>query len=306
MRLVLIGAMLLIVAVPQRFRSGADAVRVDVLVTDGSRPIRGLTAEDFELNDGGVSQRILSVTVDDVPMSILLALDASTSVEGPTLAGLKNGVRAAIATLGPKDRAALMTFGSAVDLRADWGADGGAIEAAMARVSAAGTTSLYDAAFSALTLKDTVTGNRSLVLLFSDGADTASWLSRRAVLEKANRTDVVVYAIVRRQPSGETLMQYRSGIEVWPRPARAPFRPDPFVEELADLTGGDTIVAASGDRLQDAFARIASESRSRYMITYIPEGVPPDGWHPIDVRLKRQRGAIRARRGYFRDLPGGR
>src|SRR5437868_3040209 len=67
------------------FKSGVDAVRVDVQVGDGGRPVAGLTADNFELRDSGVHQEIEALTLRDVPLSVLLALDTSASVNGPIL-----------------------------------------------------------------------------------------------------------------------------------------------------------------------------------------------------------------------------
>ena len=69
-----------------RFRSTAQAVQVDVQVLDGKKPVAGLTAADFELFDSGVAQIIKAVTVEDVPVSVLMALDVSGSVKGEALA----------------------------------------------------------------------------------------------------------------------------------------------------------------------------------------------------------------------------
>ena len=82
--------LLLAQAQPPRFRSGIDLVTVDVLVTDGTRAVTGLAADDFEVRDSGVVQTIDSISVDTVPVSMLLALDISNSVEGTTLAHLKD------------------------------------------------------------------------------------------------------------------------------------------------------------------------------------------------------------------------
>ena len=116
-------ASLMMSAQDSRFRSGVDAVRVDALVVDGRRPVAGLTAEDFELRDTGVLQAIDSVALADVPISVMVLLDVSTSVSGSTLDRLKEGVGSALAALEPRDRAALITFSSDLRLRADWSGD---------------------------------------------------------------------------------------------------------------------------------------------------------------------------------------
>ena len=183
--------LLALVAQQHTFRVEVDAVRVDVLVLDGNRSVSGLEADDFELRDSGRLQQISSVMFEDVPLSIMLALDTSESVRGEPLEDLKEAAFAVTALLTFRDRSALLTFSSELELRADWGADRGRLRAAISATTAAGYTGVHDAAYAALTLRDPKAG-RTLVLLFSDGEDTISWLSGQIVLETAQRSDAVV------------------------------------------------------------------------------------------------------------------
>jgi len=287
---------------PAQFRTGVDAVRVDVLVTDGNRPLAGLVAADFDLRDAGVVQTIESVAVDDVPISMMLVLDTSQSVAGGTLARLIEGVRSALGLLTPQDRAAVMTFASDIRLVHDWSWDLGAAKNSVTTVPAGGGTSLWDATFAGLTHADTSPTVRRLVLVFSDGSDTTSWLPRRPVIEKARHTDAVVYAVSLRSqasaPAGATLMG-RSGIELSTK--EAPMWLDTgFLEEVAEATGGTEYLIQNSDDLRGAFGKIVTEFRTRYVLTYTPRGVDQHGWHPVDVKLKARRGTVRARRGYSR------
>jgi VWFA-related protein len=297
--ILLAAALLAAQAQPPRFRSGIDIVTVDVLVTDGTHTVTGLAAEDFELRDSGVTQAIDTVSVDTVPVSMLLALDTSNSVEGLTLTHLKEAASAAVNALARDDRAAVLTFADAVTLRAPWGTPSAATYDAIAGATAGGSTSLYDATYAALTLRDDQPGRRPLVVLFSDGGDTSSWLPARAVLERARRTDAVVYLVALRTPRFDTRLEYRSGIELWSGNGGFPTSAPPVVE-LASLTGGQIVIADRPERLRDAFAAAVTQFRTRYLITYRPQGVDATGWHPIDVRLKGKRGTVTARRGYSR------
>ena len=282
------------------FRSSVDAVRVDVLVTDGSRPVAGLTADDFELRDSGIVQTLDALALADVPISMMVALDVSDSVKGDTLNQLKKGVDAALAGLEPRDHAALLTFASDVRLRHDWTAGADHVRETVAGVRAAGGTSLWDAAFTALTLHDPTPTMRRLVLMFSDGEDTSSWLPRGSVIEKARRTDAVVYAVEMvavRDPRRR--LHYRSGIEL-SKNDHPSWIESPFLQELADATGGDIYKTTNGADLRGAFTKILTEFRTRYLLTYSPHGVDKGGWHPIEVKLKGKKGRITARRGYLR------
>ena len=72
----------------QRFKSRTDGVRVDVLVTDGSHPLRGLSAGDFELRDNGVVQQVSDIDVESIPLNLICVLDTSDSVAGARLQSL--------------------------------------------------------------------------------------------------------------------------------------------------------------------------------------------------------------------------
>ena len=282
-----------------QFRTGVEAVRVDVLVMDGAKPITDLQADDFELRDNGVVQTIESVAISDVPVSMMVALDTSESVAGHVLQELKEGVSAAAAALRPVDRAALISFSSDVRLTMDWAGDSPAVPNALSQLRAGGGTALWDATFAALTFSDETPAVRRLVLVFSDGDDTSSWLSRESVLEKARRTDVVVYAVEIRDAYSRRVsgLHNRSGIGSFKN-----VLPDdsPFLEEVADLTGGSRFRINDAAELRRAFAKVLVEFRTRYLITYTAQGVDQAGWHPLEVRLKAKKGKVTARRGYVR------
>jgi VWFA-related protein len=305
----------------QKFRSGTEAVRVDVLVMNGRTPVPGLTAANFELRDSGVTQQIETASLEDVPLSLMLALDTSQSVKGEALANLKDAAIAAVRQLQATDRAALLTFTGAVRLRTPWTSDRVALENGIRATEADGSTTLHDATYAALTLRDPQPGGRPLVLIFSDGVDTASWLPGRNVIDIARRNDAVVYAVTLGQPrvivgnaggspfsSDATTIEpmsgyrldFRSGIQEPVENAPVAMLLEPFVEALADETGGKVLNAERSDQLRETFVQVMNEFRSRYLLTYTPKGVDATGWHPIEVRLKGARGKVTARRGYVR------
>src|SRR4051812_49655999 len=67
------------------FTSKIEAVRVDVLVSDDGKPIRGLGPSDFTVVDNGVQQQVDLVSFDEIPLNVILALDMSDSVAGERL-----------------------------------------------------------------------------------------------------------------------------------------------------------------------------------------------------------------------------
>ncbi len=292
------------IAGAQTFRSGVDAIRVDVLVLDGKRPVAGLTADDFELTDSGVPQKVAAAAMDDVPISLLVALDTSSSVRGNVLDRLKEAATSAVGMLRGPDRAALVLFSNTVSLMAPWGTDRDVTAAAIAQAQAGGSTSLYDAAFTSLLLRDETPGQRNMVIIFSDGDDTASWLPDGAVVEKAHRTESVVYGVVMNDAgtadSAPQHLEHRSGIDLTPAGERSVRSATPFLLGLAERSGGERFLVQRPSELRDAFARIVTDFRSRYVLTYTASGVDAQGWHPIEVKVKARNVTVRARRGYSR------
>jgi VWFA-related protein len=174
--------------------------------------------------------------------------------------------------------------------------------AALDQLSAYGATSLRDAVFSALALRHEDSG-RTLVLVFSDGGDTSSWLTLPKVVEAAKHSDAVVYAIgVRQQP------RVFAFNPAWQAPAviggsEATEDLGAFLRKVTEETGGRGLFASTDADLRPAFARTLDEFRNRYVLSYSPTGVSPAGWHALEVKLKSTRGKVTARRGYFAEAP---
>jgi len=258
----------------QTFGTRVEQVRVDVLVTDNGRPVTGLTASDFEITDNGVAQQIDLLTSEQLPLNVVLAVDASQSTAGERILHLRLAARAVLAALGQHDRAALLTFSDTIHVPAPLTGDLGVVGAALDTVKPVGGTALVDGAYAAMMLAGTDAG-RDLVLVFSDGLDTDSTLSPGRVLGSAGRTDAVVYGVTVGN-SG------RVG----------------FVKDLSDRTGGQSLEIASTFDLQKTFVGILDEFRQRYVLSFTPRAVSPNGWHRLQVRVKGRRPAIFARQGY--------
>jgi len=257
----------------QVFSSRTLGVRVDVLVTDGRRPIGGLTAADFELRDNGVLQTVALLTSSE-PINVVLALDVSASTDGKRQADLQRASEALLTGLKTGDRAALVTFTQAVAPRLPLTADFKEVRASFAAIRPFGETAILDGVFVALMTVHAQPG-RSLVVVCTDGNDTASWLSTAEVIEAARRSNAVIYAV-----------------------SAAEARPPTELKDLTDATGGQTLQVTSSRDLDAAFARILSDFRSRYTLAFTPQGVEAGGLHRLDVRVKRSGVSVKARPGY--------
>ena len=257
------------------FSSRIEAVRVDVLVSEHGAPVRNLGPADFEVSDNGVPQRVDLVSFEQLPLSVVIVLDTSDSVVGERLTQLRAAGLALVGSLKPGDQAALVTFNEAVTLRAAPTSEFDRVRAPLERLEPSGMTSTIDASFAALTIGESGVG-RSLVILFSDGLDTSSWLQQDEVLEIAKRCDAVVYAVSTMRASE-----------------------DHFLRALTDQTGGRRLSVDSTRGVGAAFLEMLNEFRQRYVVSYTPAGVPREGWHRLSVRVKNRNATVRARPGYL-------
>jgi Ca-activated chloride channel family protein len=256
------------------FSVSVDVVRLDVLVTDRGRVVRQLGAADFEVLDNKVPQQIDAVAVEQVPLRVTLAFDLSGSVTGERLDHLRSAGSALLDGLRAEDQAQLLTFSETVARRQAATSDVALLRTALDSLQPAGDTALYDGTFAATTLGESPDG-RNLVLMFSDGVDTASWLSADQALTSARRANVVVYsAVVRGAPSLG------------------------FLRDVARQTGGDVIEVESSRDLRGRFEAILQEFRQRYLLSYTPRGIERRGWHDVAVRVKSRTATVRARPGY--------
>jgi VWFA-related protein len=177
--------------------------------------------------------------------------------------------------LKPADRVALTTFSHAVMPRVGLTSDVAAVRTELRGLEPAGQTAVMDGTYVALTATLAQPG-RSLVLVCTDGYDTWSWLRPEDVVESAKRSSVVIYAVTASEGSREGSLK-----------------------KLADATGGHVLHVTSSGELRAAFQKILQEFRNRYVLAYSPAGVAPDGFHSLEVRVKRGGAAVKARPGYI-------
>jgi VWFA-related protein len=262
-----------------RFTAAATGVRVDVLVTERNRPMPGLTVADFELRDNGVLQDIDIVESSDGPINVVLAFDVSGSTTGGTLPDLIEAGRALVTGLRDRDRVALVTFDHAVAQRVPLTSDFTEVERTLAMLQPFGQTSIFDGIHTALLTTQAEAG-RSLVIVFTDGRDTQSWLAADEVTDVARRSNAVVYAV-----AADSARQWTE------------------LDDITRTTGGHTIEIEKRENFRAEIVRVLEEFRSRYVITFAPRGVEAGGFHTLDVKVRREGLRVRARPGYI-SLPG--
>jgi VWFA-related protein len=269
-----VAAIVAVVSTAQQpsFSSRADYVRVDAEVRRSNTLVTGLKAADFEVLDNGVPQQIEIVAPSAFPVSVVLTLDTSASLGEKERAHLAQAGIRVIDALKSGESAALITFSDRIRIRSRFTADAGKLRELVAVATPSGDTALYDAAHTAM-LVGTAAPGRSIVILFSDGDDTASFLTEDALLETAQRTGSVVCVVALGATNG-------------------------LLQQLATTTGGMFVHEKSLDRVAARFVEILESFRNRYLLSFAPTGIEKRGWHKLTVRVKGG-GDVRARRGYW-------
>jgi Ca-activated chloride channel family protein len=260
-----------------QFRSGVTQVEVfaTVIGSDG-RAVRGLTAADFTVREDDIPQPITTFIADEFPASVALAIDRSFSMKGAPLTMARTAGRAFLASLKPDDRAMLLSITGDVEVLAPFDRDKTAALKALEALDPWSTTALNDAIVRSLELLEPETGRRALVVL-SDGVDRYSSASPNDVLDRARRSDVLMYPV-----------------------ALARTRP-PLFAELATVSGGRSFQLADPARLQATLQAIAEDLRAQYLLGYVPPASSAEGgqWRSITVQVHKPGVTVRARSGYI-------
>jgi hypothetical protein len=124
---------------------------------------------------------------------------------------------------------------------------------------------------------------RHLILVFSDGIDTASVTSRTTILD-----------LVRQSAATAAFVLPASGV------VRENGTTRKFYDDVAGQTGGQVVLMQPRDDLGPTFRRVLAEFRSSYVLHFTPKGVDPVGIHTLDVQVSRRGADVRARRSYER------
>lgn len=102
----------------------ADLVVLDVYVSNKKtgRPVGNLKKEDFVIYEDGVKQEITNFGQDKLPLSIVLLLDVSSSVQ-PIINQIRDNALNALRQLKPEDEIAILAFASRAKLIQDFTKD---------------------------------------------------------------------------------------------------------------------------------------------------------------------------------------
>jgi Ca-activated chloride channel homolog len=261
-----------------QFSSSVQLVEVYATVTDAKGElVTGLKQSDFDVFENSRPQEIATFAAGEFPLTVALGVDRSWSMAGEPLRLAKQASQSFIRQLKPGDRSMVVAISNEADVIAPLSTDRLSQTRAIDALDPWSTTALHDGIVATLNRLEPETGRQALVV-FSDGTDRYSSHSAADVLDRARRSNALIYPI-----------------------AFGKKRP-PLLAELAVLTGGRSFLLRDPRELEKTLATIARELRFQYLLGYTPSDPIVRGekeWRSLRVTLRNRPDLrVRARDGY--------
>lgn len=273
------------------FRASTDMVFLSVTATRGNTAVTGLEETSFAVFEDGRRQDIEVFSRDPQPIALSLLIDASTSMENRMSLAADAAV-GFVRRMRPSDLAQVMTFNAQTDIRQPFTDNQQLLEQAIRSARASGSTGLYTALYIAFSELDRIGRQqrgemrRQAIVLLSDGEDTTSVLGYDEVMERARRSDVIVFAVALREPASSATQGMRQH--------------DFALRSLAQATGGRVFTVDTAAQLPQVYNQIADELATQYTIGYTSRNTNRDGrWRQITVQVDAPGVVARTRAGYF-------
>jgi Ca-activated chloride channel family protein len=286
-----------------RFRAEVNSVLLPVSVTDASGvPVVGLPESAFTVRDEGQVRPVVYFDERSEPLSVVLALDVSSSMAGDRLEQAKLAAKAFIAEVGAEE-IALVAFDEGARVMVTWSEKDEEVSLAIDGLTARGGTALYDALDTAFSLLEHARNRRTALVLLSDGKEEDSDASLAELQPRLDRLPAAIYSVGFYTEEEHRI--YPADKKYYKEPAfDVNLNPAWVLGELARSTGGLAIYPTTGEDLTPVFLSIASELRHQYLLGFEPAVGESSGaeFRRIEVTVESgdQGGPlqVRTRRGY--------
>jgi VWFA-related protein len=273
-------------------RSDVRMVLLPVAVTDRrGRVVKGLSAEDFEIEEDRIPQSIAFFSADSAEtVHVAFLLDVSGSMrQSGKLEAAKDAIRYFVETLRPTDRFALICFADEqVSWVTEFTSDRRRFLERLAVQDGYGKTALNDAVAATPKLVDERIRGRKAIVLFTDGVDNASRLNDWDAIKLARSVSVPIYTVGftavpdSLRLAGTTQQNLR------------------LMSTFARETGGLLFAVHGPDEVKEAAASILDELSHQYLIGYYPTPRQWDGrFRRIELETDRDAWEVRTRNGYY-------
>ncbi len=271
-------------------RVDVKLVSIFVNVTDKNGAlVGGLTQNDFAVYEDGRPQQIaVFEKQSELPLNLTLAIDTSGSVHKDMSEEANAARHFARAILRPQDQMSVLQFATEVRELQSFTNKPALIDRALGELHSDFATALYDA----ICLGSKKLGGkegRKVLVVISDGDDTAQNSTYAQALEAALRNEVMIYSII------DVPIEASAGRDLGGEHA---------LITLSEQTGGKYFYVSDGG-LDKAFAKVSDDLRTQYLIGYYPHNqVRGTNFHRLTVTVPRAASNefnVRNKTGYYAD-----
>jgi len=290
-------------------------VLLPVTVRDRSgRLVSDLTRKDFRVFENGVEQKLSELSLRQVPVDVVLMIDASSSA-AKNLDDFRLAAEGFAAHLDAEDRISLIQFDDRVSLLQDWTRSQAQLHRALKRIAPGMFTRFHDAVLLASRDQLARPAARHAVIVLTDGIDSGRGSTFDAALRAALKSQTAVYVVsnteIERAAKQEELSLLVSATDSVRRfnqlriddlrmGLAALDASEQNLEQLTSSTGGRLYKPASFRDLEKTYAEVADELRHQYAIYYAPLDTKKDGqFRRVRVETSNPTHQITARIGYF-------
>lgn len=271
----------------QVFRGGVDLVTFAVTVVDKrGNLVADLAQSDFEILEDGRPQTIQHFARGDAEgvaaaRHVGLMLDTS----GSMVADLKLARSAAIKFLNLLSEArdiTLVDFDDEVRVTRYPQRDFARLVERIRMRKSAGMTALYDALGMYLDGAEGQDG-RTILVMYTDGADSRSELNFAEVMDLLKASHVTVYAVGLLENTGSSRHQLQMRMQ-----------------QMVEATGGQAFFPSALKDLDASYEKVLAEIKAQYHLGYSSSNIAQDGaWRKVEIKVRRPDVRLRSRKGYF-------
>jgi len=254
------------------YRVDVKLVSVSVSVTDDrGAPVASLAKDNFEVREDGIPQKLAVFDRESaLPLSIVLAIDASLSTRKDLKLELDAARAFAHSVLRPQDSLALYQFSEIVTELVPFTSDLHRVDQGIARVHVGAATALFDAVYLGSQSLIRRQGRKVLVVI-TDGGDTMSQVNYREALREAQQADALMYSVIM-VPIEASAGRNTGG--------------EHALIQMSEDTGGKYYYADSPQAIDRAFRRIGEELRTQYVLGYYPrERIANSDFRRVQVKV---------------------
>jgi VWFA-related protein len=305
--------------------------------------IYDLTQNDFQILDNGKPQQITGFAREPHKIAAVILIQDNEAV-GPVLNDIKQvGPIFSQLMLGPKGEAAVITFGSTIQVDQNFSSSDATLNKTLQALASDGHQArLNDALMQAMNLLEhRPKGERRVVIVFSSGYDLGSETSDAEIVRRAADSEVEIYGLGLsltksylsrdKEPMNGPMTPQNANVTM-PAGPGVPSTPSSSmqtfgvtvpvtgaidaaargvqskahennVESYARYTGGVFYTQWSSNALQVHLSAIAADIHSQYLLAYVPDDLSERGFHLVEIKVNKGGVKVRTRRGYFYEGP---